>query len=282
MSTSSDDSDIPNVILDIDDKIPIIMEYNDENLVTNGINDLKCHLEKSISKLCDIIDKQNEIINLLKDEMKGKNLLIRALTMRDANIGSFIYNLPNQDSAEYLSNSINGVHSAPETPNPENVIEEVVINIESNCSESKSSLLHDQIISLDEKKYETAEYQLKNYRTAQALIYGIGPIDNPKASNPEHDSKYKFTDKFSWEKHSSGFGSKMLNKMGYKEGKGLGKAENGIKEPIKIIEQLNHKHNNNGKSKLMYILSDSMLSNIDPNRLSNKYLEVKQIQSWWM
>ena len=156
MSTSSDDSDIPNVILDINDKIPIIMEYNDENFVTNGINDLKCHLEKTIPKLCDTIDKQNEII------------------MRDANIGSFIYSEPNQDRSEYLSTSINSVHSAPETPNPENVesnIEEIVINIESNCSESKSSLLHDQVISPDEKKYETAEYQLKNYRAAQALIW---------------------------------------------------------------------------------------------------------------
>ena len=74
-----------------------------------------------------------------------------------------------------------------ETPNPENVesnMEELVINIESNCSESKSSLLHDQIISPDKKIYETAEYQLKNYRAAQALIFSIGPIDNPKASNP--------------------------------------------------------------------------------------------------
>ena len=70
----STDSDIPNVILDIND----IMEYKDENLVTNGMNDLKSHLEKTISKLCDTIDKQNEIINLLKDEMKEKNLLIRA------------------------------------------------------------------------------------------------------------------------------------------------------------------------------------------------------------
>ena len=52
--------------------------------------------------------------------------------------------------------------------------------------------------------------------------------------------------------------------MGYKEGKGHGKAEKRIKEPIKIIEKFNHKHNNNGKSKLMFILSNSMPSNIDP------------------
>ena len=235
--------------------------------------------------MCDTIDKQNEIIDLLTNEMKEKNLLIRVLTIRDANMSSFIYNEPNQDSSKYLSSSINSVHSAPETPNPENVesnIEEVVIDIESNCSESISSSLNDQVIPSDEKKYETAEYQIKNYRAAQALVYNIGTIDNPTANNPEHTPKYKSTDKFSWEKHSSGFASKMLSKMGYKEGKGLGKAENGIKEPIKITEKLKYKHNNNGKSKLMYILSDSMLSNIDPKRLRNKYLEVKQIQSWRM
>ena len=62
------------------------------------------------------------------------------------------------------------LHLKHQTRNLESNIEEVVIDIESNCSESKSSLLHDQVISPDEKKYETAEYQLKNYRTAQALI----------------------------------------------------------------------------------------------------------------
>ena len=36
-----------------------------------------------------------------------------------------------------------------------------------------------------------------------------------------------------WEKHSLGFGSKMLRKMGFNGG-GLGKEENGIKRPIKI------------------------------------------------
>ena len=42
-----------------------------------------------------------------------------------------------------------------------------------------------------------------------------------------------------WEQHSSGFGSKMLHKMGYSEG-GLGKDQNGIINPIKITHKNGH------------------------------------------
>ena len=41
----------------------------------------------------------------------------------------------------------------------------------------------------------------------------------------------KGADQFSWEKHSTGVASKIMKKMGH-NGKGLGKAENGIVESI--------------------------------------------------
>ena len=83
-----------------------------------------------------------------------------------------------------------------------------------------------------------------------------------------------------WENFSNGFASKMLHKMGYK-GKGLGKYENGINEPIKIVkkkrfdkefESKSHKEKRNA----VYILSDSMLNQIDEKLLSkSKVVKVK-------
>ena len=82
------------------------------------------------------------------------------------------------------------------------------------------------------------------------------------------------------EKHSSGFASKMLHKMGFR-GKGLGKSENGIREPIKVERkdrfnaEAASKQKRDANRKLTVILSDSMLNQLDEKRLSNKYHEVK-------
>ena len=88
-----------------------------------------------------------------------------------------------------------------------------------------------------------------------------------------NNTSWKNNERFKWEKHSTGFASKIMEKMGYK-GRGLGKGEDGILEPIiientKVIGKENNQHVN--KRKTICFLSDSMLNQIDEKRLSNKY-----------
>ena len=74
-----------------------------------------------------------------------------------------------------------------------------------------------------------------------------------------------------WEKHSNGFATKMLKKMGY-NGKGLSKNENGIIEPIQVnAPNLTYMARHQAKRNPIYIASDSMLNEIDGERLSRTH-----------
>ena len=103
--------------------------------------------------------------------------------------------------------------------------------------------------------------------------------DTSSLASSFNDGRYMYSEQYKWEKHSSGVASRILNKMGF-SGKGLGKTENGITEPI-IAENLgafstsklvDEKEN---KRKLLYVLSSSMLNQLDENRLGNNDVEVR-------
>ena len=99
--------------------------------------------------------------------------------------------------------------------------------------------------------------------------------ENEHTSNHDYFSPTRDDERFVWEKHSTGFASKMLSKMGY-QGKVLGKEENGIMESITIstcgfAAADKQKSPEAGTNKLIYILSDSMLNQMDETRLSKKY-----------
>lgn len=99
------------------------------------------------------------------------------------------------------------------------------------CDETNSSINENSIysgnISCSSEDIESnnrldIEEQLKLVRTSKSLEY--------------HSNDKKGSNFGAWEKYSSGFGSKMLLKMGYAGG-GLGKSEDGIVNPITIDQK---------------------------------------------
>lgn len=85
-------------------------------------------------------------------------------------------------------------------------------------------------------------------RTAQSCTWGTddwGKRSDEEASNEDRPNERKYEIMYEegeeetvevgkWKKYSSGFGSKLMQKMGYKEGEGLGKSKGGRRNPVYI------------------------------------------------
>lgn len=110
-----------------------------------------------------------------------------------------------------------------------------------------------EVKSLDEK-HITVQY--KKFNLAAALEWeSVLLLDNPNDESIDSESdlsefeyepetqkpttsnniEKEFLNIGNWEKHTKGIGSKLMAKMGYISGKGLGKEGEGRLEPVEVI-----------------------------------------------
>ena len=89
-----------------------------------------------------------------------------------------------------------------------------------------------------ETRLRNIEQQLREIRET---VYSNKNIES--TSDPIRDKKEDKAQYGDWEKYTNEFPSKMMEKMGFRGGKGLGKYENGIKRPI-TVQQINKANKN--------------------------------------
>ena len=117
-SNTNSDFNTVNITLDINDDIPMFIQslYNgNNNMVTDGINNMKYCLKSTMNKLYEMID-------FLEEELEGEKLLIRTLTLREANDGNFVNEYSNETVIDIKEVIINDtVSNSITTDNTENI-----------------------------------------------------------------------------------------------------------------------------------------------------------------
>ena len=129
----------------------------------------------------------------------------------------------------------------------------------------------------DEEKIESKFHDmqfLKDFQSSQPISRRTIETQTSETQvNQDSDER------FLWEKYSTGVVSEIMEKMGFKE-KGLGKAENG--DPITVEKKDRFKSTSEKKRKVrgnhevVYVLTDSMLNQLNQEKLSRKYKVIVQ------
>ena len=161
--------------------------YNNKDELNSESSSRELISMELIKSAMDILHEQ---IDFMKEELREKNLLIKALTLRNANESdttSTKQNTPNSPT-KYTNNTTN---SAP--------------------------------ISDDEAPVELNE-DLADISSSTGTNDNIFDDD---ARSKELNSTWN--ERYTWQMHSSGAATKIMRSMGY-GGKGLGESENGIIE----------------------------------------------------
>ena len=172
---------------------------------------LKEYLEKVITGL-------ENTIEILRNELDEKNLLIKALIFSDANDGRKVDPMlllsptPHYETSNSESESVGDASENGDTFYEE---EHLGNDIVSQLHEIRR-MKHDEYVNRQHPIQEKREIYSEE-------LYEM--ISNDNVSFNDMD------DLATWEKFSNGFASKFLSKYGYNGG-GLGKHENGIVKPV--------------------------------------------------
>ena len=222
----------------------------------------------------------NQQVELLKEELRERSLLIKILNFRNANDGSLVdadlIGKSQFTSAERTPTTIkNIINNNVQIPNIPKIVDYDETSIEySNITDESEKDQHVQLLN------STTIYNAYSITDEKDITSTIS-FDESQQKNSSYslpDLLTSINERYSWQKHSSGAASRIMHKMGYK-GRGLGKKENGRRETIPLEPKRfrkNEKKETETKTnrKLLYILSDSMLNQMDQAKLS-KQLDVR-------
>ena len=222
ISHSSTNDSIDNKM---DNSIPLsdVIDLNERAI----INVIKQNMMMVKSRDYELIEILKSQVEFLKYEIKNKNELIDKLMSELAENKDDAWLLKSQ----YKSRDHNESNSFSSTE-----------DLNDSLSDISSNPLNDS--PMDNFDYQFANYRYKKHNEYLASKNNTESLINNQTVIPNEYTTVDNKQFAMWEKHSKGFGSKMLTKMGY-DGKGLGKDGDGIIHPVTITKK--NKFNNDGE-----------------------------------
>ena len=202
----------------MDNSMPLsdVIDLN-ERAIINVIRQNMMMVKTRDYELIEILKGQ---VDFLKYEIKNKNELIDKLMSELAENKDHTWLLKSQ----YKSRDHNESNYLLSTE-----------DLNDSLSDISSNPLNDS--PMDNFDYQFANYRYKKHneylaskQNTESLV--INQTVLPNENTTVDDKQFAM-----WEKHSKGFGSKMLKKMGY-DGKGLGRDGDGIIHPVTITNKI--------------------------------------------
>ena len=259
--------------------VTVIENKLDISNISNTTDELKC-IDEEINRLQNIDQNMNDVELINVGDIKTE--LLRAMILQLKNevttLKEDVVFMRNEMTHKNKIISIlagQGIRSIPEklvyNENESSILLHEFMNYGKSDLEDriKNNDANDNILRSTPESYSphTSTSRSTSTSTANTSERNV-EFNMESVANSNYQSRHSsISERAPWEKFSTGFATKMLEKMGF-GGNGLGKAEDGITEPVTIQPRTINK-------KLLYIASSSMMNQMDEERLSKHNMDVK-------